>query len=1416
MKSIQEFLLDIAKQDIKLWIEGDKLRCNAPQGVLTPEIHSQLTQRKVEIISFLQDYQQQVIPKVPRNNQYVPLSSAQERLWFLNQLEGKNTTYNMPCAIRITGNLNITTLEKAFSEIIRRHEILRTNFKFIDDKPVQIIRSEFTLEIPVIDLHKLSVLEREIQVSQLVKNAAETIFDLENSSLLQLTVLKLSPSEFVLLFTMHHIISDGWSIGILIEELSIIYQAFYLDKPSPLPELSIQYADFSVWQKQYLSEEKIGTQLNYWKQQLQGCSKLLELPTDRPRPAVQTFRGDTQIFDLDIQLKEKLVALSQESGTTLFMTLQAAFATLLYRYSGQSDILIGSPIANRDRSELEPLIGFFVNTVVFRNCLENNPSFTELLTQVREMMLKAYEHQDVPFEQVVEALHLERSLSYSPLFQVMFAMENTAMGELQLPDVTLTPFKQQNTTAKFDLTLSIDETSNGLTADWEYNTDLFDGETITRMADNFQNLLNAITENPQQKLDEIPFLTADEKYQLLVEWNDTQTEYPQDKCIHQLFEEQVEKTPNAVAIVFENQQLTYQELNNRANQLAHHLQTLGVKPEVLVGICLNRSLEMMVGLLAILKAGGAYVPLDPTYPSERLDYMLTDSQLPILLTQNQLLAKLPQHQAQTICLDQDWEKFADYPEDNPNSQVQPDNLAYIIYTSGSTGKPKGTMIIHSGMVNYLSWCTKAYNVAAGEGSTVNSSIGFDATITSLFSPLLIGRKVVLLPEENEIEELKQALCSGTKFSLVKITPAHLEMLSHLLANQEVNIQAQAFIIGGEALSEKVTNFWQKKAPLTKLINEYGPTETVVGCCIYEVKKQSFPGGNIPIGRPIANTELYILDSQLQPVPIGVVGELYIGGAGVARGYLNRPELTQERFIDNPFNHIIERLYITSQSVTSPSIRSPKLYKTGDLARYLPDSNIEYLGRIDHQVKIRGFRIELGEIEALIVKHPTVASATVIVREDETGNKNLVAYIVPEKSQTFQNKKLHQLLQEKLPHYMIPSAFVQLENLPLTPNGKVDRKALSAPEKSEIYISDDFLTPRNEVELQLTNIWEEILNVRPIGIQDNFFNLGGHSLLVVRLMAQIQQHFGINLPLATILQNPTIAQITNTLSQQTNSLSNSTLVAINKNGSQTPLFCVPGVGGNGLYFYKLADYLGSEQPFYTFQARGLDSKSIPHNQIEDMAADYIQAMQTVQPQGPYILGGYSFGSNIALEMTKQLQQQGHEVALLAVLDNFAPIEINKPKDFYLDAKIRLKHIIRVVERLSGQKLEVDYQTWEKLNFEEQLNYLREQFNDSTTEQIRGLIEVFDANVQAGMSYSFNPLSADIYSLKITLFQAKEDDTEDTFIPTDITWGWNKITSQAIEIYTVPGNHHTMLSEPHVQVLAEKLKACINQVQIVGVA
>ncbi|MEA5627145.1 amino acid adenylation domain-containing protein [Nostoc sp. UHCC 0251] len=1316
-----------------------------------------------------------------------PLSPMQQGMLYHTLYAPESGVYVEQLSCTLTGKLKIAEFEQAWQQVVERHPVLRTLFVWEHGKqPLQVVCKSVDLPWITHDWQDFSAIEQQERLQTLLETECKTGFALDKAPLMRCTLIKLQEDTYTFIWSHHHLLMDGWCLSIILKEVFAFYEAgiqgnkLQLDLPRP-------YKDYILWQQQ---QDASVAEL-FWREKLQGFNAPTPLLTDKNSHQNQSQHH--QNLQLSLSLTANLKSLAVANHLTLNTILQGAWALMLSRYSGEQDVVFGTTVSGRPTalSGVESMVGLFINTLPVRVQISGE---SELLLWLKQLQLQQVEQEEYSYTPLVDIQGWSEVPREMPLFESLIVFENYPLdaslkaqnGSIEVSNVC--NFEQTN----YPLTL-VAEPGEKLSVRISYDTSRFADDTIKRMLGHLQVLLEVITENPGQKLDNLPLLTPAERHQLLVEWNNTKTEYPQDRCLHELFESQVEKTPDAVAVVFRKQQLTYRELNNRANQLAYHLQTLGVAPEVLVGICVNRSLEMMVGLLGILKAGGAYIPLDPTYPPERLAYMLADSQLPILLTQKQLLEKLPEHQAQIICLDEDWQNFANYPHNNLNSKVKSDNLAYIIYTSGSTGKPKGTMIIHSGMVNYLSWCTKTYNVADGEGSTVNSSIGFDATITSLFSPLLVGRKVVLLPEEDEIEELRKALCSGTKFSLVKITPAHLEILSHLLANEQVNIQTQAFIIGGEALSEKVTSFWRQKVPSTKLINEYGPTETVVGCCIYEVEKESYPGGNIPIGRPIANTELYILDRHLQPVPIGVVGELYIGGAGVARGYLNRPELTSERFIDNPLNQ-------------------SKLYKTGDLARYLLDGNIEYVGRIDHQVKIRGFRIELGEIEALIAQHPNVASTTVIAREDKPGDKKLVAYIVPEKSQVFSSNKLHQFLQEKVPHYLIPSAFVQLDILPLTPNGKVDRKALPAPNNSEIYASHDFVAPRNEIELQLTQIWEDILNLRPIGVKDNFFNLGGHSLLVVRLMAQIQQHFDINLPLATILQNPTIAQIADTLQQQTDTLSNSALVAINQNGSNRPFFCVPGVGGNGLYFYNLARYLGSEQPFYTFQAQGLDGKSTPYTKIEDMATHYIKAMQTVQPQGPYILGGYSFGSNIAFEMTQQLQNQGHEVALLAVIDNFAPIDRNKPKDFYLDEKTRLKHIVRVMERLSGKNVKVDYEAWQKLNSEEQLNYLQEQFSETTTDQLRGLIQVFDANVQAGINY----LAKDIYTHHITLFQTSGDDAEDTFIPSDAAWGWHEFASKPVEIYTVPGNHHTMLSEPHVQVLAQKLKACINQIQLVGVA
>jgi amino acid adenylation domain-containing protein len=1316
-----------------------------------------------------------------------PLSPMQQGMLFHTLYAPSSGVYVEQLSCTLTGKLEIAAFERAWQQVVERHPVLRTLFVWEHGKqPLQVVCKSVSLPWIIHDWQEFSAIEQQERLQTLLQMEREQGFELNKAPLMRCTLIKLQEDTYEFIWSHHHLLMDGWCLSIILKEVFAFYEAGIQVKNLHLP-LPRPYKDYILWQQQQDSSQ---AEL-FWREKLQGFTAPTPLLTD-----TNSHHNHTQHnrhLQLSHSLTVSLKSLAGEHRLTLNTIVQGAWAIMLSRYSGEQDVVFGTTVSGRPTtlSGVESMVGLFINSLPVRVKV---PGEGELLPWLKRLQLQQVEQEEYSYTPLVDIQGWSAVPREMSLFESLVVFENYPLdaslkaqsGSIQVSNIR--NFEQTN----YPLTF-VAEPGEQLSLRISYDTSRFEVDTIERMLGHIQTLLEAIAKNPFQKLSQFPLLTNAERHQLLVKWNDTYSEYPKDKCIHELFEEQVEKTPDAVAVVFENQKLTYQELNNRANQLAHHLQTLGVGPEVLVGICINRSVEMMVGLLGILKAGGAYVPLDPTYPQERLAYMLEDSQLPILLTQQQLLEKLPEHQAQTICLDTDWQSLTDYTQQNPCSKAKPDNLAYIIYTSGSTGKPKGTMIVHSGMVNYLSWCTKTYNVADGEGSTVNSSIGFDATITSLFSPLLVGRKVVLLPEEEEIEALKAALCSGTKFSLVKITPAHLEILSHLLADEQVKIQTQAFIIGGEALSEKVTSFWQQYAPHTRLINEYGPTETVVGCCIYEVGQQSFPGGNIPIGRPIANTELYILDNHLQPVPVGVVGELYIGGAGVARGYLNRPELTSERFISNPFTN-------------------SKLYKTGDLARYLSDGNIEYLGRIDHQVKVRGFRIELGEIEALIAQHPNVASTTVIAREDQPGHKSLVAYVVPRQKKVVNGHQLHQFLQERLPDYMIPSAFVQLETLPLTPNGKVDRKALPAPNISDINVSGDFIPPCDDIEVQLAQIWENLLNVRPIGVKDNFFHLGGHSLLVVRLMAQIQEHFGINLPLATILQNPTIAQIAATLRQHTDSLSTSPLVPIHEQGSNIPFFCVPGVGGNGLYFYKLAHYLGSEQPFYTFQAQGLDGKSTPYTKIEDMASYYIKAIQTVQPKGPYILGGYSFGSHIAFEMTQQLQKQGHEVALLAILDNFAPISSHKPKDFYLDEETRVRHIVRVMERLSGKSLQVSYELWKNLNSEERLNYLEEQLTEITIDQLRGLIKVFDANVQAGINY----LPQDIYPNRIALFQASEDDTEDTFIPSEPTWGWERISSQPVEIQTVPGNHHTMLSEPHVQVLAQTLKAYINQVRTVGVA
>ncbi|MDZ8090978.1 MAG: amino acid adenylation domain-containing protein [Nostoc sp. DedQUE05] len=1058
-------------------------------------------------------------PKVPRiesvsTDKLIPLSFPQQRLWFLDQIEGNSAAYNMAAAVEITGNLQVYILEKIITEIIQRHAILRTKFKTIDGNAVQIITPCLTIAVPVIDLQTLPAEEQFAEVECLAIEEQLQPFDLTKDCLLRVTLLHLASESYVLLVTMHHIVSDGWSMGVFLQEFSSLYTAFSQNQPSPLPELAIQYADFAHWQRQWLQGEVLENQLNYWRQQLAGIPPILELPTDRPRPPVQTFQGQTLHFELNQNLTKQLNILCQKSGATMFMTLMAAFVTLLFRYSNQSDIVIGSPIANRDRQETHSLIGLFVNTLVLRTNLEGNPSFAELLERVRQVALDAYAHQDMPLERLVEALQPERSLSHMPLFQVAFAMQNAPMGKLELPNLSLNLLKIENRTAKFDLTLSMQETESGLLGEWEFNSDLFDATTISRMAGHFQTLLENVVANPQQKIAELSLLSAREQHQLLVEWNDTQTDYPQGKCIHQLFEEWVEQTPDAVAVVFENQQLTYRELNHRANQLAHQLQNLGVKPDVLVGICVERSLEMIVGLLGILKAGGAYVPLDPNYPSDRLAFMLDDAQLPVLLTQQRLVEKLPQHQAVTICLDADWNQIANNSSSNPVSAVTASNLAYVIYTSGSTGKPKGVMVAHTGLCNLVIAQIQIYNVQTDSRILQFASFSFDASIFEVVmalgtgARLYLGTKESLLPGSSLIE-----LLQNYGITHITLPPSALAVLpaEELPALQNITV-------AGEACPPDLVERWSCGR---RFFNAYGPTEATVWSTVAECR------GNItnkpPIGRPIANTQIYLLDGNLQPVPVGVSGELHIGGIGLARGYLNRPELTQQKFILHPFQRGRGAGEQGSRGETEDqSFNSKRLYKTGDLARYLPDGNIEYLGRIDHQVKLRGFRIELGEIEALLSQHPGVIQNTIIVREDIPGSQRLVAYTVPNSDQVPTISDLRRFLKERLPEYMVPSAFVMLDTLPLTPNGKVDRRALPAPE-SRPELEVNFVAPRTPQEEKLAAIWADVLRLQQVGIHDNFFEIGGDSILSLQIIARANQA-GIQLNIKQLFQHQTIAEL----------------------------------------------------------------------------------------------------------------------------------------------------------------------------------------------------------------------------------------------------------------------------------------------------
>ena len=1295
-----------------------------------------------------------------------PLSFAQQRLWFLSQLEPDNPSYNVHQTFRLAGELDVKALEQTLNYIVARHESLRTRFKAMDGQPVQIVSGLHEVNLIFANLEDLPEAEREPEARRLANAEAWRPFDLSRDFPLRAKLTRLDHDHHWLLLTMHHIAGDGWSMGILGRELSKIYEALTTNQPIDLPELPVQYADFAEWQREWLQGEVFEEQRNYWLNSLAGAPPELKLPTDHPRPAQQSFRGARVSSKLAPKLSKSVADFSQREGVTLFMTMLAAFQTLLFRYTGQADIVVGTPIAGRNRVEIENLIGFFVNTLALRTNFSGNPSFRELLGQVKEVTLGAYAHQDMPFEELVRELNPEREGNHSPVFQVMFGMQNEPTAPLMLPGLTISREPMPARTAKFDLTLHVSGTDSGLVCAFEYSADLFDEDTLKRMLGHLESLLESIVANPDSLISNLQLLTELERVQLL-EWNQTTTDYPSDQTVHELFEHQVLRTPENIAVVFEDEQLTYAQLNARANQLAHYLTNRGVGLGASVGICVERSTAMVVAVLGILKAGAAYVPLDLSYPKERLAFMLHDSQARILISQNRLVERLPQHEGEVICLDTDAEKIKAESEQNPVSGARAENLAYVIYTSGSTGKPKGVPVPHRA-VNRLVRNTNYVKLSPADKVAQASTVSFDAATFEIWGALLNGarlvgfaRNVILSPREFAAQIREHEITT------IFLTTALFNQIASEVPGVFSSVRNVLF--GGEAVDPKWVREVLLNGPPERLLHVYGPTENTTFSTWYLVRDVPEAATTVPIGRAISNTQLYVLDQHLQLMPIGIAGELYIGGDGLAQGYLNDRELTTERFIPNPFS------------------RKPgeKLYRTGDLVRYLPDGNLEFLSRIDHQVKLRGYRIELGEIETIMREHPSVQDAIVTVGDAEE-NKALVGYIVCNTNgDDLQSDKveveLKSFLKAKLPDYMVPAQFVFLESLPISPGGKIDRQSLPVPLGTRPGLEEAPISARNDLERRLTLIFEKVLKVDSVGIRDNFFDLGGHSLLAVRLVAEIEKEFGQRLPLVSFFEGANIEYLGSLLRDNIHSRKWPTLIEI-QSGEKVPLFCVSNPNVNALGYRTLARHLGSNQPVFGLQAQYPEDLDGEYSQeaVDHIATEYLEALRAKRPKGPYQFVGLCRGAHIAYEMARRLEQEGEQVAFLGILDTWV-VENTYSIFFYLE---------HYADRL----------VWlTRLGFRNQLSFIKTYAQGALTRDAHRKRNPLHEIYFPGPD--FVPRT---YKGRIAVFRARRQPRQRI---RDVSLGWGRLALGGVDVYYIPGGHTSVLKEPYVEGLANELKKCL---------
>ena len=1407
-----------------------------------------------------------------------PLSFSQERLWFLEKLAPGTPLYNVPaitCLIR--GALDVTALEKVLGEIARRHATLRTTFEEAEGQPVQRVHPWQPFSLPVIDLAHLLVEERQARALNQAAESVRRPFDLVNGPLFRAILFRLGPEDHLFTLPLHHIIADGWSVGQLAQEMESLYAAFVQGEPSPLPELPIQYGDFAAWQRKRLLGQPLDELLDYWKEQLTSLPPALELRTDSPRPAVQTFAGVRAPFALPESTLAGLKELSRKHSVTLFMTLLAAFQTLLYRHTGQEDFAVGTPIAGRSQPETRCLIGFFANTLVFRNKLSGDLKFSDLLTRVRETALGAYEHQDMPFEKLVEVVQPERSLGRSPLFQVMFILQNEPAPVPRLAGLEVTPIDIDTGTSKFDLSVSLIERSGSLTGWFEYNTDLFRPETIYSMQDHFRILLEGVLGEGEHTLDELPLLSAAEQEQVLSRWNATQSHYPEEACLPELFEAQAGRTPDQPAVIFGSQSLSYRELNQRANGLAHRLRQLGVGPDVLVAVCLERSIEMAVAVLGVLKAGGATVPLDPGYPAERLAAVLSDACAPVLLTQSRLAGQLPEHSGQALDLDCiDWQAL----EQPPEWISTPENLAYVIYTSGSTGRPKGIAMPHQPLVNLVHWQLSHWTLPAPARTLQFASLSFDVSFQEIFSTWCSGGTLYMIPEE--LRRDPPALLSFLSEQQIERLFLPFVALQQLAEAFETCAQdgrpqnLRDVITAGEQLqiTPQILCLFASLEGCA-LHNHYGPTEAhVVTAFTLEGAPKEWPRLP-PIGRPIDNTQIYILNPRLQPVPVGCAGELYIGGVCLSRGYLNRPDLTAQRFVE------IEAFWAgdaREPGLPASGQEKIRVYRTGDLARFLPDGNIEYLGRADDQVKIRGFRVEPGEIEVLMGKHPAVQEVVVVPRRSPAGDQRLVAYVVEKEGSSGKHddregadppgnssrdlaSELKELARQYLPDYMLPSAFVFPSALPLTPSGKINRRALPEPDWGGTVALGSATPPQSLLEKQVGAIWAELLGAAPQDVHTSFFDAGGHSLLALRLVSRMQQVLGVEVPLRQLFVDSSVAGLASAVdalrpkanwspaelgwtvgAEPDRAFLPPSLVAIQPYGDRPPFFCIHPAGGLVYLYYELAYQIGLDQPFWGVQDMSLSGLAEPHPRVEDYAAEHLRSIQAFQPQGPYYLGGWSFGGLIAYEIACRLVQQGEQVAFLALFDTEAPRAFSLAS-FWKKLAFGWRHLSAYTAGtreaitflqdgwyLAGRYVNRKKQNGERLNFAEQLRLLRlfllrDSFLKGTdaeklmaenpvlmevtvpTTSTRSFLKVFRSHERIYHRYRPSP-----YPGKVTFFQGDHRSARRVLLyGDDETLGWEKLATGGLEMCMVPGNHMVLFQKPYVQELARILKVELGRAQ-----